>query len=280
MSALMYCVGEVRNQIPYEILYNGLMIDEVAETANLTSLDDKLISKVIRKRVLMDANIVGGMELIVPLNNVQPMYFEDFYTVYRIDKELTLNREIVSALGLSAMPVNMGYGNPNSGSAGMGLPYQGNMCNGRFNPLVSVADRIGDAASLSGMIHNAHLELVGPNTVLVNQHYRILAHLGLRCIVENESNLNNIQPRSWKDLSMLCVLATKAYLYNKLIVAINSGVLAGGQDLGMFKSILESYDSAEEDYRNFLIEVWAPVSYMNDNGRYSRLLSSMIAPDL
>ena len=277
MSALLYAVNEIRSQIPNEILHSGLLIDEPEITANLTSLDDKLITKVLRKRVMMDANIVGGMELVVPLNNITPLHYEDFYTVYRVDKSLTMNREMVSALGLSSMPVNVGFGS----GIGYGAHNQSSTAYGnQFNPVMSVANRIGDAAAPSGVMHNAHLELVGPNTVLINMHYRMLSQLGIRCIVENESNLNNIQPRSWKDFSFLCVLATKAYLYNKLIIPINSGYLAGGQDLGVFKSILESYESAEEDYRTYLKEVWASVAYMNDTSRYSRLLGSMISPDL
>lgn len=282
MSALMYVVNEVKSYIPHEILYYALMLDEVPETANLTSLDDKLIHKVIRKRVWLDTNIVGGMEMVVPLNLTQPLFYENFYTVYRVDKSLTLNREIVSALGLSSMPVNAGFGNPiTGGPGGFSTPFQSSsVCGQGYNPVMSVANRIGDSAAISGLIHNAHLELVGPNTVLVNQHYRMLANLGLRCIVENESNFNNIQPRSWKALGQLCLLATKAYIWTKLIVNMNSGVLAGGQELGMFRSIVEGYESAEEDYRTYLEEVWAPVSFMNDNSRYARYLSSMLAPDL
>lgn len=280
MSALLYMVNEIKAQIPYEILHAGLYLDEPEVLANLTTLDDKLLTKIIRRRVFMDMNIVGGMELIVPLNNIPPLYYEDFYTIYRIDKKLTYERDIVSALGLSSMPVNIGYGSSMPSTAGTAYPYSAGGNNNEFNPINSVAARIGDSHSLAGAIHNAHLELVGPNTVLVNQHYRVLAHMGIRCIVENENNLNNIQPRSWKNLSYLGVLATKAYLYNKLIVAVNSGYLSGGQELGIFKSLIENMDGAEEEYRTYLKEVWGSVAYMNDTGRYSRLLSSMLAPDL
>ena len=163
MSTILYVINKVKQDIPSEILTAALMIDEKPITANLTSLDDKIINKVLKPNVFVDANVVGGMEMIVPLNNVPPLYFEDFYTVYHIDKDLTMGREIVSALGLTAMPMNVGFGNPISQSGGFGLPYQNNMAYGNsYNPFMAVANRIGDAASLSGLIHNAHLELVGP----------------------------------------------------------------------------------------------------------------------
>lgn len=145
---------------------------------------------------------------------------------------------------------------------------------------MSVANRIGDAASISGIIHNAHLEIVGYNSILVYAHFRVLAYLGIRVVLENENNLNNIQPRSYKDFATLCTLAVMAYIYNKLIIPLNSGYLSGGQELGVFKSIVEGYSSSDEDYETFLKEVWTPVAFMNDTTRYNRLLSSMIAPDL
>lgn len=269
MSALNYAVNEIRNQIPEDLLIQGLLIDEPMSTSNLTSIDDKLMTKVLRKRVLMDTNLVGGMEMIIPLNTTPPMHSEDHLTVYRIDKELTMGREIVSALGLAPITLRTGFGSYGHVSNASGI-----------NALDSVTDRVGDSFSPSGNIHNAHLELIGPNTILVKLNYISLSSLGVRVVVENESNMNNIQPRSWKDLSYLCVLATKAYLYNKLIIPVNSGLLVSGQDLGIFKSILESYDGAEEEYRIYLQEVWSKVAFMNDTGRYNRFLGSMIAPDL
>lgn len=149
-----------------------------------------------------------------------------------------------------------------------------------FNPVMGVADRIGNAAASTGVLSNAHLEIVAYNTILVYAHYRTLANFGVRVVVENDSNLNNLQPRSYKNFSRLCVLGVKAYLYNKLIIAINSGYLSGGQELGMFKSILENYASAEEEYATYLREVWASVAFMNDNTRHSRYLMGMLNPSL
>lgn len=281
MNALMYAINEVINQIPYEVLLESFSIDEPPAIAQLTSIEEKILRKCIRKRILVDANIVGGQQLLIPLSGITPSFYENHYTVYNISPELTMNREIVSVLGLSAMPASSGYANPVSSTGGFGLPNQSNTAYGNgFNPLMSVANRIGDAAAISSVIHNAHLELIGYNTVLAYAHHRVLAYLGIRVMLENESNLSNIQPRSYKQLATLCVLGVKAYIYNKMLIPINSGQLSGGQELGVFKSIVESFSSAEEDYNTFLKEVWSPVAFMNDTTRYNRFLSSMIAPDL
>ena len=281
MNPLVYAINEINHQIPYELLHAGMMIDEQEQTASMTSLDDKILRKVLKKRVLIDANIVGGVEMIIPLVNIAPSFYEYAYTLYYIPPETTRNREIISALNLTFMPSIGQFGQSTSyhGAINGYNTHMGPGMGGQ-NPLMGAADRIGNAAASAGVMTNAHLEIVGYNTILVYAHYRTLSNFGIRVVLENDSNLNNLQPRSYKSFSLMCVLATKAYLYNKLIIAINSGYLSGGQDLGMFKSILESYQSAEEEYRTYIKEVWGATAYMNDTQRYNRLLGSMISPSL
>lgn len=282
MNALQYAVNMIKHQIPQEVLQVAFNIDENASTVNLTSLDEKILRKCIRNRVMIDANVVGGVELTIPLNQVTPAFFEDTYTVYFIPPELTMNREIISVLGLTSLPFGSGYnGNIPSSGGGHAAPYSMSpTINSNYNAVMNVADRIGDAAAISGIFHNAHTEIVGYNTVAVYSYYRTLAMLGLRVVIENDNNLNNIQPRSYNVLGTLCSLAVKAYIYNKLSIAINNGYLSGGQDLGMFKNIVDSYSQAEEDYQVYLREKWAKVAFMNDNVRHTRQIISMISPDL
>lgn len=275
MNALIYSINEITHQIPQELLHAAFTIDDAPETVNLNTVDDKILRKLLRKRVLIDMNITGGIELIIPLNNIQPSFYEYFYTVYQVPPELTMNKEIISALNITLMP-----GAGVFGQGGLSGNSFGNIGYMQENPVINVANRIGSAASPSGVLSNAHLEIVGYNTILVYANFRVLTNFGLRVLLENDSNLNNIQPRSYKDVSMACVLAAKAYIYNKLIIPVNSGYLASGQDLGMFKSILESYSEAEADYNTFLRERLGAVLFMNDTTRYNKYLSSMINPSL
>ena len=106
MNTLTYVINEIKQRIPFELLHAGLTLDETQETVNLTSLEDKLLRKVIRSRVMVDANIVGGVEMLIPLSGVYPSYYEDNYTVYNIPPELTNNREIISALSMMPMPIS------------------------------------------------------------------------------------------------------------------------------------------------------------------------------
>lgn len=271
MNAIIYAINEINQQIPIEMLTVGLTFGDNPAITNLSTLDDKIKRKVLVNRVLKDCNVVGGIEMIIPLYQIQPSQYEFSYTVYNVPPEAVMNREIISALSLSLIPT-AGYLGFEAGYA----PNNSNM----NNSVLSVADRIGNSASSGGVLSNAHIEIVAYNTLLVYANYRTLSNFGVRVILENDKDMNNIQIRSYKSFSMLCVLAVKAYIYNKLVIAINNGYLSGGQDLGMFKNVLDSYSDSEEQYRTYLREVWGGIAFMNDNTRYNKHLRSMIAPDL
>ena len=275
MNALQYVTSEIFAQIPIEILSPGFCVDELPNLVNLTSLSEKIIRKCIKARVLVDANVVRGIETVVSLNTLNPSYAEDYYTIYQIPPEAVMNKEIMSALSLITMPSTFfnGIGSTSMMGHGAGM-YQ------PTNAMMNVASRIGSSASDISMISNTHLELVGYNTVLVHANMRQLLNVGLRVVVENDSNLQNISPRSYKALSYLCVLAVKAYIYNKLIIKINMGYLQGGQELGQFKNLLDSYSEAENEYRTYLQEKWRSISMMNDTTSYHRYLKGMLNPSL
>lgn len=280
MNCIQYAINEVKNSIPYEVLYSAMTIDEDEYLYNLTSLEEKITHKVLKKRVLLTANIIGGIETVIPIGQLQPTISEAMYTVYNIPGTLTMDKEIVSALSLAYLPT-YGFTAVGGGVAGAAMIYNpANPTNYTNNSLVNVANRIGSSVSNGGIVSNAHLEIVGRNTIAVYSHFKALGNYGIRVVLENHSNLNNIQPRSYKHFATLLVLATKAYIHNKLIIPLNSGLLSGGQELGVFKSIVESYSESEEEYQTYLKEAWGKVAYMNDTTRYYNLLNSMLAPNI
>lgn len=269
-SAKIYILNEIKNQIPYEILNAAFTIDEDPNISTITTLEEKIDTKVLKQRVYIDLNIFGGVENVIPINGLMPTYRDRLNVVYKIPPQATANKEIISVLSLTYLPYvnyyNLSYPHVDT------LNYN--------NPVTSVTDRVYSASNPSLIINNAHTELIGYNTVLIRSPYQIYSNFALRVVLANDENLNNISPRSYKVVANLSVYATKAYIYNKLIIPINSGYLASGQDLGVFKSIIESYSDAYEAYNTYLKEVVGAVMFMNDTTRYNRFLSSMIAPDL
>lgn len=282
MNAIDYAVNIIKsNTIPFEILHAGMTYGEDPKVSALSSIEEKLVRKVIQNRVLLSSNVIGGMKYFVPINTLRPTFFENMYTVYQIPPEMVMNRQIVSALSLSYMPGNGFAGGQMSGYAGSGSLIGPGVPNlHSTNPLMNAAQRIGSAASMSGVITNAHLEIVAYNTVAVYANFRTLTNFGMWVMLENDSNFNNLPPRAYEKLGMLCTLATKSFIYNKLIVPLNMGYLSGGQELGIFRSIIESYQSAEEDYNTFLENVWGKVLFHSDTARTNSFISSMLAPDI
>lgn len=280
MNAIMYCINEIKHSIPFEVLHAGMTLDEDPQLYELSSLEDKILNKVIKKRVLLAANVVGGIETIIPLGNIRPSITEGMYTVYHVPSELTMDKEIMSALSLSYLPT-AGFMGISGGFGGSNMTYNPNSPGRGMNTAtMNVASRISSSVNSSAILSSAHLELVARNTVAVYAHYQTLANYGMRVVLQNDENFNNIQPRSYQALSKLTVLATKAYLYNKLIIPINSGYLSGGQDLGMFKSILEGYADAQESYEIYLREIWGQVAFMNDTTRHHNFIAGMLSPNL
>lgn len=280
MNAIMYCINEIKQVIPYEVLHAGMTIDEDHQVSLLSNLEEKILNKVFKRRVLLAANVVGGIETIIPLGKIQPTHTEPMYTVYFVPPELTMDKEIMSALSLSYLPT-AGFMGVTGGFGGPHAVYNANTPGHSNNTAtMNVASRISSSVNASGILSSAHLEIVAYNTIAVYAHYQSLANYGMRVVLQNDDNFNNIQPRSYQALSKLAVYACQAYLYNKLIIPINSGYLSGGQDLGMFKTILEGYADAEENYQTYLKEVWGKVAFMNDQTRYSNFLSSMLSPNL
>jgi hypothetical protein len=270
MNALLYAVNEIKNNIPAQVLQAGMMADETPETLELESIDHKLMRKVIKGRVLLDANIVGGIEMIIPIDDMELVKGEIYYSIYRVSPELTNEKEIVSVLSVIKQPGSL-YGTNVSTAL-----YQNTT--GIYTN--SASARMGSSYGSAGLVNNAHVELVAYNTILIYAHFGSLFRFAVRCVVENNSNLSNISPRSYKKFAQLCILATKAYIYNKLIVHINSGYLQSGQELGVFKDIIESYADAHEQYHEYLHEVWSKVAFLNDTQRTYNYIGSLINPSI
>jgi hypothetical protein len=99
-------------------------------------------------------------------------------------------------------------------------------------------------------------------------------------MVEYDENLNALNPRTFINFSKLCIYATKMFIHNELVVELNRGYIQGGYELNKIQEIIEEYKDAEEQYYDFLENVWRKISFMNDTESYSRYIKSLINPVL
>jgi len=115
MNAISKAMSEVYYNIPMEIINLGFN-DNPAYAAH--SIDETIMSRVIRPRVLVDCNIVGGVEMYINL-----MYCKifDYSTNYgnefliEVPKQVTNNRSIISVLSIFYNNSSFGMEN-NTGS--------------------------------------------------------------------------------------------------------------------------------------------------------------------
>lgn len=227
------------------------------------SLDEQILREVIRPRVMVDCNLVGGVEDTIDLNGLLAERTNDYTSVYRIPKEKTGGRSIQSVL-------NVTFANPNAASS-MGMSP-----GGQNTALMMAGAAVMDAHSPIPVTSTARVTLIGENVVMVRDTVVLPANIYLRCILENDDQLSHLQLKSYRNFSDLVTFAVKAYIFNEYMVEMDMGELHGGQMLGVFKSTVEGYAEAEELYQEELRTKWQKVAFMNDEQSYGRFLRGII----
>jgi len=274
MNIITKAIDTVKFNIPMELLKIAFKDDaQNAWRRAPLSIDDIILNEVIRPRIIIDTNLVGGEMLMVPLDGLLGKSIDQFSMVYEIPPERLNYRTLMSVLSVGYLR-GTGYGFQGYSNAGQ------SGCSNGMSDLSMASRRVGDSMSSIPNVSTAKCDIVGHNTVLIYEQAGITGLYELRCLVANEENMNNISPRSYLPFAELVLYGVKSYIYNKLIVKIGSSYLSGGQELGAIKDLVESYSDSEENYNTYLKEVWAKVSIMNDTPMHDRLIKAQINPAL
>ena len=287
MMAVSKALDEIKFRIPKPILDAVFLQRTQGYRQTPISLDEHLLNAVIRPRVLVDCNLVGGTEDTIRLDGlmntrvgdhssavndgVQSWGTGDYISVVRVPKDRTQGRSIQSVLSIS-------YGNPSGmsgyGSGSMGMAGYGQ--GGGSNALTQAGSAVMNAMAPIPVTSSARVQLIGENTVMVRDSVILPANSYLRCVLAHDENMSHLQLKSYRHFSNLVTLAVKAYIYNSYIIEMDMGQLMGGQAIGRFKEVIDGFADAEELYQTYLTEKWEKVSLMNDQESYTRLLRVMI----
>lgn len=256
-------MDECKYRIPREIL-DTIFVKRTQRWRQVpASLDEQILSLVIRPRVLVDCNLVGGAEAIIALNRAPMERVEDFVNVYRIPKTLTQNRSIMSVL-------NVTFYDPSKAST------YGTASVSHNTAMMQAGNAMVDAMGSIPVTSTARVQLIGENVVMVRDIAALPQNIYLRCILENDENMAHLQLRSYRAFSDLVVLAVKSYIYNNYSIMLDMGELMGGQQIGKFKDIIDGYADSEELYQTFLTEKWQKVAFQNDREQHSRFLRNLL----
>lgn len=272
MDIIRNSIAEVKRRINRHILDKVFIKrDFTYRYTNQSTVDDQILSLVIRPRVLVDCNLAGGISALIPLDGLPVDKPNNYITIIHIPKTRTNGKSIISVSNINYY--DLGVSGLYGGAAGYGY----NTALSSNENTAAMNSAMGIMASLDHIpiTSTSDALLVGENTIKVTDVFTMPANAILRCILENDEGLGNIQPRSYPDFFQLVEFAVKSYIYNDIIVDMDMGELQGGQALGVFKQIVEGYADSEQNYQDKL-RSWRAISVMNDTPAFHRFIKLSI----
>lgn len=263
MNPISKAIYEARMQIPDALLQ--ALFNERGRHFRATpdTITEHIKAMVIRPRVMVDCDIVGGTEVLLRLEGYQTAQPDDFTRVYRIPKSVTQNRSILSVM-------NVTFNDPT------GIAYYGMATGCQSTQMMATAQGLLDSMGTIPVTSTASVQLIGENVIMVRDTTILPANAFLRCLLASDENMSHLQLRTLRQFSQLCIYAIKAYIYNKLVIDVDVSELYGGFQLGRFREKLDEYADAEELYQNYLRDVWMKVSLMNDSEKWTRTMRMVI----
>ena len=200
MDALAYALQKIKFEIPKEVLKIAFLQEQTGWRSNTLSLDDEIVTKVLKPMVFVDTDLVGGTQTVVSLEGLVPTYADTYTIVYTVPMERTGYREIISVLSIGYLPFSGSYSPVAYGMNGV-TPFGA-------NDLEISARKMGDSLSSVPPLSNADAEVSPGNVVIIRDQLRVPGAYQLRVVLGNEKNLNNIPKRSYLDFARLCIKAT------------------------------------------------------------------------
>lgn len=257
-NAIQYALKAINQDIPKPILELTFNNRSFNRYAIAVSTDSRIREEVIQHRVMSDMNIVGGTEITLALRNADCEMIEAGVYVYNIPTSLTQNRLITTALSVA-----FSY----RAQAIQGYAGQGNEINAAMGQM-----RAG--VSSVPYVSDARCSVIGNNVIMVEHQNLGAQDLYLRCIVENDANLNHLHRTTWLDFAELCIYAVKAEIYMRNVIPMDEALISGGQEIGAYRNLIEGYSDMNQTYKDFLKTKFAKILLMNDPEtmqRYIRL---------
>lgn len=274
MNPIKKAIMEVKYSIPRELL-EKVFIDGSTywKATNRASIEDQIETLVIRPRVLVDCNMVGGEHALIDLSGLEQQRPLDYTTVIHIPKTRTRGLSINSVLNVAFFNSAAIAGYAGAGVVGMGSMGGGTGYNGTDNSaLMAAAAGVMSSFDKIPMTSTSRVKLIAENTILVYDGINLPTNSFLRCILSNDDNLSGLQLRSYRYFCELVVFAVKSYIYNELVVKIDVGELKYGQNIGVFKELVNSYADANQNYKDYLKDTFEAVLFQNDEQNYLRYL--------
>lgn len=277
MNPIKKALEEVKYRIPRQLL-EKVFVDGSSfwRGATRSGADEQMLNLVIRPRVMVDCNLVGGTEVMISLSGLEQQKPNQWSTVIHIPKERTNGRSITTVLYVGFYDSNYGSAYAAAGIGGAG-GYGGlNGVNSTDNSaMASSLASVVDSMDKIPFVASTRAELISENTILVKDPVLISPNAMLRCVLAEDENLSNIPLRAYREFSKLVEFAVKSYIYKELVIEVDVGELRYGQQLGAFKDVYTGYADAEQNYQDQL-DIWQRVRLMSDHESMANHLRLLI----
>lgn len=262
VSILNYVIDKIKEEIPEFVLEQAFFSQELYRTRIPVTVDTRIQELVIQKTVLPDINVIGGTTIYVPLHLCEILERDYSYTVIRVPPEAIDNQHITSVLEVV--------------TPGTGLGNRSYMTGGSASQVGAAAQQQLQSMTTMNNLTSGKTMLINTNTVMVEGPYQYIDHCMLKVTVGHDALLSSIDHRNSLAFAELVILAVKAYIYNKNVIAVDQGMIQGGSELGSFARIVGEYSDAREMYKERLKTSWAKVDKLNDHDTRNRLISLMV----
>lgn len=261
-NPITYAIGRIKFGIPRQILEETFIANGRHRYRESRSIDSFIREHVIEARVAADIELLGSTFLQLP---VQPSWISNQGNgeyLIRVPMTATQGRTITRVTS-----VEVGNGN----TAGMST-----YSNFNSNAAMNGARKVMDAALPTPITGTPHIELLDNNVIYVTDILFSGFNLFVNCYLAADENFNNLTKPAWLHFAQLCILACKAYIWTELSIKVDQAHLAGGQELGAFKDIIDNYSDAEEMYMEYFTERWKKVAIQADPKSKERFLRRLV----
>ena len=238
MNFIQTAVDRIYREVPIEILRMAFITTDWREQFNQVTLEERIRREIIDKILLTDCNIIGGDEVEVKLGHL-PWERIDSGIALTIPLSETHGRKIQSVYSLE-----FGFRGTEPEAIAPGMP---------------------------GGTGTDEVYLIGQNRIFTPINV-VTNNAALRCSIENDKNLANINQKAAFLFGDLAVLAARGYIHNKLAISTNVGYMSGGQVDGRLRAIIDDYGDAFNMYRELLTGRWKKVLMLNDKKWKRRMI--------
>lgn len=269
MDTISTGIRRVMHAIPQEILkmafqprrYDPTRTHKFSDQVIPQVIEERIRQLVVMGRVALDVNLVSGTEMLLPLHLAEREVLDRWNTVYRFPPKVLAGRSIVQ-------PYEVMYGQTSGNGASFQFSYgqRGN------NLLQAGRDMMRAVTGGGAMMSSANVTPLDGSSVLVNDVIQPGGLAVLRAQVSNEPNFNNIKPAFRQAFGELILLATKAYVYNALVIEIDEGQLKAGASIGRFREKVDELADADSLYMEYLTEKWPKLGIMNDDKKFKGIM--------